>query len=93
VSSYFDAINAAFQLFGAVATWANVRRLSIQRTVLGVNALSMVFFTVWGIWNVIYYRHTGQLFSFAAGVLLASGNVAWVRLYVKYRRQERKLRQ
>ena len=42
----------------------------------------MAFFTAWGIWNLVYYPAIGQWYSFAAGIVLAAGNLAWVMLAV-----------
>jgi hypothetical protein len=37
-----------------------------------------LFFTSWGVWNLYYYPSLGQWLSFAAGIALCLGNIAWV---------------
>lgn len=85
----YDLINGAFELVGAVATWANVIRLKRDRHVQGVNWLSMAFFAGWGFWNCAYYPSLHQLYSTIGGCFLAVGNLYWVTLAVRLRRQQR----
>jgi len=77
-----DLINASVELVGAYFTWRNWHELRQARELRGVYWPTVAFFTVWGVWNLIYYPALGQWFSFAAGILLAAGNLAWVILAV-----------
>lgn len=80
-----DAINGLFELFGAWFVYMNVVQLRKDRSVKGVYFPSMIFFSVWGLWNLYYYPHLNQQLSFYAGVVLTIGNVAWVYLAIKLR--------
>lgn len=75
-----DAINAAFELGGALLIWANVRALYRAKEVRGVYAPVMAFYAAWGLWNVFYYPAIGQTLSFWAGLGVVAGNVAWCAL-------------
>lgn len=83
VHSHGDYINGLFEFFGAYFVWMNFFTLKRDRNVSGVYIPTMVFFTAWGLWNLLYYPSLGQHFSFWCGILLAAGNVAWVGLYMK----------
>jgi hypothetical protein len=80
-----DAINAVFELGGAVLIWANVRALYRAKEVRGVYAPVMAFYAAWGLWNVFYYPAIGQTLSFWAGLGVVAGNVAWCALAWRYR--------
>lgn len=78
-----DYANGLFELVGAVFCWANVRRLYIDRSIRGVYWPATAFFAAWGVWNLYYYSALDQPASFAAGVVMASGNLAWTALAVR----------
>lgn len=75
-----DLINALFEFIGALLTWRNFVQLRRDRQVRGVYWPATAFWAAWGLWNLAYYPSLGQWWSFAAGVLLVAGNVAWVVL-------------
>lgn len=73
-----DTINALFEAVGAVLSWINFRKLLADREVKGIHWPITGFWAAWGLWNLYYYPALEQWFSFAAGVFLVSGNLAWV---------------
>ncbi len=82
-----DAGNAAFESAGAILMWRNVLQLRRDKQVRGVYWPAWAFFAVWGMWNVFYYGPAlGQWLSWWAGLALVSGNLTWVFLAFKYRR-------
>lgn len=81
-----DAVNGAFEAFGAVALWGNVRAIRRDRTIRGVDWRATVFFTSWGLWNLYYYPSLDQWFSFLGGVAIAGVNLVWLYYAWKYRR-------
>lgn len=81
-----DAINAGFELAGALCVWLNVKRLWIDREVRGVDWRVTCFFWVWGVWNLWYYPNLDQWFSAVAGGILALGNTTWILLYLHNKR-------
>ena len=80
-----DAINGAFEGVGGMLIWQNVWRLMQDKMVRGSDWRVTAFFWAWGIWNLFYYPHLGQWISFAGGLLIVSGNCAWLWLAIKYR--------
>ena len=80
-----DMINGLFEAFGAamialhcVATWR-------ARSSAGVSPTACLAFAAWGAWNLFYYPHLDQWWSFAGGVLVFSANIFWVILVFTYR--------
>ena len=84
--SLLDAANAVLQLGGAWATWRNVEELLVHRILRGVRLRSIAFFAMWGVWNVFYFWELEQWLSVATGLLLCTGNAAWVALALHYRK-------
>lgn len=83
-----DAINAAFELVGAGMIWRNVHRVREDGAVRGVSWLVVSFWSVWGVWNLIYYPILGQWLSVAAGAVLVLANTTWVVLMLRALRRE-----
>lgn len=81
-----DVINGSFELLGGLVIFQNVRRLLKDKQIRGVDWKVTAFFTAWGFWNLYYYPHLEQWFSFAGGVLIVLANVVWLALAIHYRR-------
>jgi len=79
-----DVINGLFELAGAVFLLLNVARLRRDRAVRGVHWLPTGHFTAWGVWNLFYYPHLDQWFSFAGGLAIVCVNALWLGLVVWY---------
>ena len=73
-----DLVNALFEGIGAAFTWMNVRQIFRDKGYAGFYLPSGLFFWSWGMWNLYYYPHLGQWWSFAAGCALVSANAAWL---------------
>jgi len=78
-----DWINGSIELIGAYFTWMNAWKLYKDREIKGVYWPTMVFFTIWGVWNLYYYPALDQWFSFMAGIVLVLGNAIWVALAIR----------
>lgn len=83
---HMDMFNGLLEFVGSLMLWLNVRALYKDKQVKGVNWLTTLFFTGWGVWNLAYYPSLGQWWSFAGGISLALANLAWLVLLLKYRR-------
>lgn len=81
-----DAINASFEALAGVAILNHCRTLWRDRQVKGVSVLSTAFFFTWGLWNIFYYPHIGQIFSFIGGLLVVSANCLWLVLMIAFSR-------
>ena len=86
----FDVINALFEAFGAYTAWANFFMLRRDQAIKGVYWPVWLFYSVWGMWNVIYYPALGQWFSFFMGLVLLAGNISWTILAARIAARERK---
>jgi hypothetical protein len=73
-----DMANAAFEVCGALAVWANFAAILKDKGYAGTRIPMMIFFTSWGFWNLYFYAHLIQWVSLYASLLLTSGNVAVV---------------
>jgi len=82
-----DMINGSFELLSSVMILNHCRVLLKDKAVAGVSLLSNIFFVGWGGWNLYYYPHLGQIFSFYGGISIMLANVLWVALMIKYRRR------
>jgi len=80
-----DLINGLFEIVGAYFVWRNAFQLYADKETRGVYLPAWGFFAAWGIWNMAYYPSLDQWVSFAAGLFLVSGNIAWVVLAVYYK--------
>jgi uncharacterized membrane protein YfcA len=82
-----DIINSLFEFFASLFILNNCYTLYKDKQVKGVSILSTAFFTSWGLWNVFYYPHLGQQFSFYAGIAVLLANILWVGMMVYYSRK------
>ena len=87
-----DHINGLFELVGGIFIWLNVRRIYIDKTLKGVSALPTIFFTSWGFWNLYYYPHLEQWFSFLGGVFIVIANCVWLYFVAYYWRKGKNAR-
>lgn len=64
--------------------WANVFRIMRDKSVRGTHWQSMIFWSVWGWWNIAYYATIGHWLSLTATSGLVLANCVWVVLAYKY---------
>ncbi len=83
-----DLANAVFETAGGFFMYLNIRRLLRDKLVRGVDWRTMAFFTSWGYWNLFYYPHLGQWFSFAAGTGIVIINMVYFILMIYYIKKE-----
>lgn len=83
-----DIINGLFEGIGSILCWVNTITLYKSKKVSGVYWPTTLFFSLWGIWNLVYYPSLNQTWSFYGGVFLVSGNISWVVLAIYYRRNK-----
>jgi hypothetical protein len=80
-----DQLNAGFEALAALLIWLNVADVWKKKATAGIHWIPLSLFTIWGYWNLFYYPHLGQWWSFAAAGFVAVANSAWLWLVVKYR--------
>lgn len=79
-----DIVNGLFEFCGAAFIACSIRRVLIDRQVAGISWLTISFFAGWGLWNLFYYPHLDQWFSFAGGVALVAANAVYVALLLRF---------
>ncbi len=79
-----DTINGTFELLGGVAILGHCKTLLKDKMVKGVNWGSVIFFTLWGFWNIYYFPHLDQWISFYGGIFIVLMNIFWLILIFKY---------
>lgn len=80
-----DLINGAFEALAGFAVLNHCFALYRDKQVKGLSIASVAFFTLWGFWNLYYYPHLGQFWSFAGGVFITQVNVLYLGLLWHYR--------
>ena len=79
-----DLINGLFETIGALFICRSIKLLHRQKQVHGVSVLPTSFFASWGAWNLYYYPHLHQWWSFSGGVLMVTINTIWVMQMAYY---------
>jgi hypothetical protein len=82
-----DQINSLFPLLSVLFILNNVRVLFKEKDVRGVSIISVAFFSIWALWNVLYYHLIGQDASFYASMLVVIANSVWLGLMIFYKRK------
>ncbi len=80
-----DMINAAFEFGGFLAVIPSIMAVLRDKRVHGVSILTPLFFTSWGLWNIIYYPHLDQIWSAWAAILLSVANTIYLALLFHFR--------
>jgi hypothetical protein len=83
-----DQFNGLFELVGGAMLFRNCWLTYKSKTVKGVSVLTTIFFAGWGLWNLFYYPHLEQWWSFAGGCVIMTANALWIWLMVYYRLRE-----
>lgn len=84
---WMDLVNGLFEAIGAACVLLNVRAIKRDEHIAGVHWAPTIFFTSWGIWNLIYYPHLEQWWSAFGGALLVYANLRWLGLVWFYKRR------
>lgn len=86
-----DSVNGLWEVLGGLFILLSVLKLLRDKQVRGVSWIHVLFFTVWGHWNLYYYPHLGQWVSFCGGMGVMLTNTVWLLLLLYYSRRPRKL--
>lgn len=82
-----DLINGSFELLSGVFSTINIFRLIKDKEVKGISFIPILFFTLWGIWNLYFYSNLGLTLSFIGGICITVVNTIWLMLYTYYRKR------
>ena len=80
-----DIINGLFEMLGGVSLLKNVGQLYADKQSKGVHWSPTLFFAAWGVWNLYYYPHLNQTFSFIGGLFIVTANVVWFVMMMYYK--------
>lgn len=81
-----DFINGTFESLGGLFIFFSIEKLYKQKIVRGVSWVHAAFFSAWGYWNLYYYPHLDQWFSFWGGAGLVATNTIWLGQLLWYTR-------
>jgi hypothetical protein len=81
-----DIANGLFELLGAPFILLSILKLHKEKAIKGVSLAHPAFFTTWGIWNLYYYPHLEQWFSFIGGIAIVSVTAFWLGQMIYYTR-------
>jgi len=82
-----DMVTGLFNIVGAGFLLTNVEKIYKDKCVKGVRIAPTAFFTLWGLWNMFYYPHLGQMLSFVGGFATMTVNLMWISMAVYYSRR------
>jgi hypothetical protein len=85
-----DQINALFEGIGSILIWKSITKLHREKIVRGVHWAPITFFGCWGLWNIYYYNHLNQWFSWIAGMSMVIANAIWIGQLFYYNWTENK---
>jgi hypothetical protein len=84
-SSGSDLVNGLFELGGALAVWLSIREVRRDKAYAGLSPWQVLFFQVWGLWNIYFYPTLNQPWSTAGGLALATANTVYLYYLWRYR--------
>lgn len=73
-----DLVNAIFEAAGSLVVWGNVIRTNRDQGYAGVHPGYVALFLAWGFWNLYFYPHLDQWWSFLAGLSVVAANLTWM---------------
>ena len=79
-----DIVNGSYELLGAPFIFTSVIKLAKDKKVHGISWLHAAFFATWGYWNLYYYPHLDQWFSFIGGIAIVIVNTFWMGQLLYY---------
>jgi hypothetical protein len=81
-----DVINASFEMSGGFFLILNVLKLRVDKIVRGISWITVLFFTVWGFWNIYYYAELSQWASWFATMFICFVNCVYTFQLIYYTR-------
>lgn len=79
-----DILNGLFESCGGFFIGLSILKLHREKLVRGVSWTHVAFFSTWGFWNLYFYPHLDQWFSFWGGAALVAANATWLGQIVYY---------
>jgi len=76
--SWPDLVNGLLELIGAALLMGNVKAIRESKCLRGVRWYPVAFFSIWGFWNLFFYRHLDQWLSFTGACCMVIANCLWL---------------
>lgn len=86
---YSDLINGLFELVGSAFVTLSIIKTYRDKEVKGINWLTIVFFEVWGMYNLYFYPAHDLWLSFIGGCFIMTANIVWIAMLIYYSRKGR----
>ncbi|MDT3735535.1 MAG: hypothetical protein ROZ00_04870 [Denitratisoma sp.] len=84
MTAWPDIVNGSFEAAAGIAVINHCFALWRDKEVRGLSVASVAFFAAWGVWNLFYYPHLDQFYSFAGGVFITFANAIYVAMLVHF---------
>ena len=84
-----DNINGLFELFSSFFILLHCVKMYKDKKIKGVSLLAAVYFTSWRYWNLHYYPHLEQWWSFVGGAATTIAHTLWFSMIIYYTRKEK----
>lgn len=84
MTAWPDIVNGGFEAAAGIAVLNHCFALWRDKEVRGLSVASVAFFAAWGVWNLFYYPHLDQFYSFAGGVFITLANAIYVAMLVHF---------
>lgn len=82
-----DIFNSLLEVLAGAFQFRNCWVLYEVKKVSGVDWRGVAFFAVWGFWNLFYYPHLNQWYSFVGQIFVFIANILWVTMALVYERR------
>lgn len=82
-----DTVNGIFEAGGTVTGLINLLALRRDKKVQGVHWSPYLWYTSWGLWNLLFYPIYGAWLSFIGGIGVVTMNSLWLAHVYYYWRQ------
>ena len=84
-----DNINGLFELLSGFFILLHCAKMYKEKKIRGVSVIAAIYFVAWSYWNLYYYPHLGQWWSFGGGIFSMLVHTIWFSMIVYYLRKER----
>ena len=79
-----DTVNGTFESLASIFMLFNCIKAYRDKKIRGISVISMVFFSLWSIWNPYYYHSLNQFWSCVGACSMVTTNVTYVAMAIYY---------
>jgi ABC-type transport system involved in cytochrome c biogenesis permease subunit len=89
--NHSDLINGIIELTSAAFSAINIYRLHKDKQVKGFSVVPVIYFTIWGLWNLYFYPVNNLIWSFVGGIFIVVVNAIWIGQIFYYERKNKQV--